>query len=388
LADGKSKIKRELEESIALAGSTTAREQTESRKSGTWRGMSALGSSMGSLSLSPSTDTTSWLSSITKKIYQHDNSGPLIFFVMVVLLVLAGAAVCLWQHPAVKNRRSGGCVPSAADDGFLVMNERSAIGARQPSNYVRSQSSQHQSPFMSTRSPIPMSSHALSGRAPVTSQQVAGPPCRTLTDDAPNPDDLDDDVGLGSRMNSTDSQFCPDLIVPQHNECILCMPLNSDWANSSFEITDADGKEVLRVVTEPATAGRLWRATVTTTSGAVLAQCCEARSQASSSYSPPEFQLMRAGGQIWATLKPYPSNDRYSLTLLAGPSLQIFGNFDNHAINITDDRNRLYANTEIGPVAFDHGRQYCKVRVAPLADVGLALCGFLCVRHHARRLQR
>jgi hypothetical protein len=179
----------------------------------------------------------------------------------------------------------------------------------------------------------------------------------------------------------SDSQFCPDLVVPQHCECILILPLDISQAVSAFEVTDVNGSSVLRVVPQPPTAGRLWRATITSASGELLAQCCEARHQANST-AASEYHLMRAGGQYFAKLMHSPVQDRYLLTLLSGGVLHFWGNFENRVVNITDDANRLFATTEIGSADYDPQGKYCRLRVAPLADVGLALCGLLCVGQH------
>lgn len=365
-ADGKTPAGHELGQSLVSLGALT-----DLRKSNYSVGHLA---TVSSLERAPAMFNTTWLSNINK-----DSSGPLILVIVVLLLALIGLAVCMWQHPAVKGRFG-----NPAAEAFLTEpSDRTTMAGRQPAGYVRT-------PLMSARAPV--SGNLMSGRgAPaLLTQKVGGgrhsPPCRSLVDEGPTPEDIDEPSV--SRMNTVDSQFCPDLIVPQHHECILCMPSESDRSNSMFEITDANGQSVLRVVCQPATAGRLWRATVTTTTGELLAQCCEARSQGGSGQSP-EFQFMRNGGQLWARLVHNPGQDRYLLTLLVGgTNLHIFGNFENQAINITDDQNRLYANTEVAPAESGSGRQYCRVRVAPLADVGLALCGFLCVRQHMASQRR
>jgi len=179
----------------------------------------------------------------------------------------------------------------------------------------------------------------------------------------------------------SDTQFCPDLVVPQHCECILVLPLNMSQAKSKFEVTDVNGGPILCVVPEPQENGRLWRASITASSGEMLAQCCEVRHQPTG-VSTGEFHLLRAGGQYFAKLVHSPLQDSYLLTLLNGGVLRFWGNFEKYTVNITDEANRLFATTEIGPSDFNPHGKYCRLRVDALGDVGLALCGLLCVGQH------
>jgi hypothetical protein len=184
------------------------------------------------------------------------------------------------------------------------------------------------------------------------------------------------------RMAYRETSFCAELIVPQQSECILLMPLDSARRTSSFEVTDVSGNTVLRVVPEPPSLGRLWRASIQTSTGEVLAQCCEARYQPSSGVAR-EFQLLRAGGDVYGKLRHSPAQDRYLLTLVSGTSLHFWGNFENNSVNFTDEKDRLFATTETGASAdFDTRGTYMRLRVAPLVDVGLTLCGLLCIGQH------
>lgn len=179
----------------------------------------------------------------------------------------------------------------------------------------------------------------------------------------------------------SEMQCCPDLVVPQHCECILLLPLDLGKTHSSFAITDVNGSPVLNASPQAASMMNPWRATVTTATGENLVQCCEARQGPEA-----EFHILKAGGQLFARLTYSPSRDgvgdRYLLTLRSGAVLHFWGNFENCAVNITDDGNRLLSTTEIGPANFDLEGKYCRLRVAPLADVGLALCGLLCIGQH------
>lgn len=186
-----------------------------------------------------------------------------------------------------------------------------------------------------------------------------------------------------ARGISQETPFCPELIVPQQSECILLMPIDTDRRNSNFEVTDVNGSTVLRVVPEPATLTRSWRATIQTATGEMLGQCCEARYSASSGAAAREFLLLRAGGETYGKLRHSPAQDRYVLTLVNGTALHFWGNFENYSVNFTDDKDRLFATTETGVIAdFDPRGAYCRLRIAPLVDVGLTLCGLLCIGQH------
>jgi hypothetical protein len=180
-----------------------------------------------------------------------------------------------------------------------------------------------------------------------------------------------------------ESQFCPELVVPGHCECSLLLPLNMPKVVSPFEVTDLTGGPILRVVPQPPAHGRLWGANITSATGELLAQCCDARHHASS-IATGDFYIKRANGQYYAKVMQSTSPDRYMINLMNGVTLHVRGNFDNQAMDITDDSDRMYATTEIGPSDFDPQGRYLHLRVAPLADVGLAICGLLCVGQHAQ----
>jgi len=185
------------------------------------------------------------------------------------------------------------------------------------------------------------------------------------------------------RTSASELHFCPDLVVPQHCECILVLPIDVDTTRTSFTIMDVHGSPVLKAVPGVKPDGT-WQATVTTSAGEKLVTCFDAR-PSSREARLDEYHLNRASGQSFAKLTYREREDKYLLTLQSGTTLSIWGNFANSAVNITDDGNRLLATTEIGSADFDPDGTYLRLRVAPLADVGLALCGLLCIGHHLQR---
>jgi len=182
------------------------------------------------------------------------------------------------------------------------------------------------------------------------------------------------------RTSASELHFCPDLVVPQHCECILVLPVDVGTTRTAFTIMDVHGSPVLKAVPGSQPDGT-WLATVTTSAGEKLVTCFDARP----SSREVEYHLNRASGQSFAKLTYNQAQDKYLMTLQSGTTLSIWGNFANSAVNITDAGNRLLATTEIGSADFDPDGTYVRLRVAPLADVGLALCGLLCIGHHLQR---
>lgn len=210
----------------------------------------------------------------------------------------------------------------------------------------------------------------------------AEPPGSLSTSD----EEQEDQMPRASAMQpEADAQFCPDLVVPQHCECILLVPFRTA-SDTSFSISDMNGVPVLNASPQRSPGG--WKMVLATAANEPLAQCCEVRTTMGGSVGGasgnPQFHLLRAGGQYFAKLLRRPSQDRYSwyeLTTLSGARLHYWGNFETQAVNVTDDQGKLLATTELSSARFDPDGHYFKLRVAPLADVGLSLCGLLCINH-------
>jgi hypothetical protein len=158
--------------------------------------------------------------------------------------------------------------------------------------------------------------------------------------------------------------------------------MDTQWSRLRFSVSDIRGNSVL--IVKPSIISNLWTSTIATANGDVLAACCETILPGASTI----FELKRAGKQSWARLTYRLEDDRYLLTPSHGVVWHFWGNFDNYMINITDETNRLFATTELGPVEYDDSKHYCRLRVAPETDVGLALCGILCIGHHLSKQQK
>jgi hypothetical protein len=271
------------------------------------------------------------------------------FVIVAIVFLLLAIAGIVFSNSEGSSSRTSDVRPLAAD---LLQSKGDLRRYSRPSLPTR-QSSQNTTP-VSTRQDI-----EYSGRA-------AG---RSLTVGA-------DTASSGEDYDAGDLQFCPDLIVPARSECVLALPLDKPWSRSSFPVCDMGGKIVL--IVQPALVGNLWISTVATENRVVLAKCQETRSPEDANV----FELMREGKKCWGKMVYKHEDERYLITPSHGGVVWHFwGKFDSYVINITDQTNRLFATTELGPVEFQSG-SHVLLRVAPETDVGLALCGLLCIRQH------
>eukprot|EP00747_Dinoflagellata_sp_TGD_P212350 gnl/TRDRNA2_/TRDRNA2_85450_c0_seq1.p1 gnl/TRDRNA2_/TRDRNA2_85450_c0~~gnl/TRDRNA2_/TRDRNA2_85450_c0_seq1.p1 ORF type:complete len:479 (-),score=78.74 gnl/TRDRNA2_/TRDRNA2_85450_c0_seq1:183-1619(-) len=193
--------------------------------------------------------------------------------------------------------------------------------------------------------------------------------------------------------------FCPDLVVPPMNECILVVPLNSA-SLGAFIVSDMSGNAVLRVANQAATASQLkakadhgssgvpsssQKLEITTISGEVLAQCCPViRALSSVRRDAVGFNLVKANGEYFAQLSYNDEQERYILTLKTGKRLHFWSagaTSEDCAVNITDDEGHLLAATDLCAVDFNPTGKFYRLRVAPNTDVGLVLCGLLCMEY-------
>eukprot|EP00747_Dinoflagellata_sp_TGD_P206907 gnl/TRDRNA2_/TRDRNA2_80540_c0_seq1.p1 gnl/TRDRNA2_/TRDRNA2_80540_c0~~gnl/TRDRNA2_/TRDRNA2_80540_c0_seq1.p1 ORF type:complete len:531 (-),score=89.81 gnl/TRDRNA2_/TRDRNA2_80540_c0_seq1:84-1676(-) len=205
--------------------------------------------------------------------------------------------------------------------------------------------------------------------------------------------------------------FCPSLIVPESSECVLVVPLHGP---GSYDVTDENGNMVLRVISQMAKENkamstppgsrrqqpkaaasssgslspRVFRSLVlTSASGSVLASCCTA--PGASMRGVAEFHLLSATGEYYAKLVRGEAQDTFVLDTVGGVRLHFWGWFEDHAVNISDEEGSLLATTEActgdmdrasSDMSDEAGPHY-KLRVTPLTDVGLVLCGLLCLDH-------
>mmetsp|Transcript_105958 Transcript_105958/g.187631 ORF Transcript_105958/g.187631 Transcript_105958/m.187631 type:complete len:482 (+) Transcript_105958:139-1584(+) len=196
---------------------------------------------------------------------------------------------------------------------------------------------------------------------------------------SPKPGERMLEKGIGL-VDSDDEElhFCPDLVVPQHCECILLVPFDINGEKErSLDISDMNGSIVLCASAQ--SPGGVWRLFLESAAGDALAQCREVRPSISAVRvgNAVEFHFLRNGGHYFGKLTSR-TQDRFELHTLEDKCMHFWGNFQARAVNVTDDTGRLLATTELHNAGNDGVRRF-RLRVAPLADVGLALCGILCV---------
>jgi hypothetical protein len=211
-------------------------------------------------------------------------------------------------------------------------------------------------------------------------------------------DDIAEFDGTGGNYH-----FCEDLVVPPYKECMLLVPIRHQIPTGAFNVTDTSGSVVLHVSVRgsssaplaqvQATGASQRRLVLSTATGETLVQCCTSATHKfplpnllpDEGLGTTEFKLLRAAGDYYASLlrcePPNPEGTRYLLKTIRGTRFHFWGAFERHAVNITDERGKLLATTEVCQVDFDTNGQYYRLRVAPLTDVGLILCGLLCIHH-------
>jgi hypothetical protein len=197
-----------------------------------------------------------------------------------------------------------------------------------------------------------------------------------------------------------DPYFCRDLIVPDGCECILKVPVRC-LSKGPFEVRDLnEGSEVLKV--EPRALHQRGRGAkghfklvLTTEFGVIVAQCMPSADQSWQS-KQRECVLVRASGDIFAVVAigegmEEQDRDRYTLTTKLNGRLYMWRCKHEQTLSFVDSTGKLVALADFSPSGAKTGQQpqasqdpnevYFKLRVAPLMDVGLILCGLLCIHH-------
>jgi len=181
-----------------------------------------------------------------------------------------------------------------------------------------------------------------------------------------------------AKTRGVDRSFCSDLVVPQQCECILVVPVKAPAG--TFAICDMNGRAVLHATTTSGPGGS-WRLVLLTANEEPLAHCSEARHSVRSTAigeGSVEFKVSDARDEYFASLVQL-EDQRFELSTRGGSRLSFWGNFQSQAVNVTDFRGDLLATTEPCGVVFNQAGPFYKLRVAPEANVGHALCGLLCI---------
>jgi hypothetical protein len=193
-------------------------------------------------------------------------------------------------------------------------------------------------------------------------------------------------------------QLCPELVVPRGSECVLAVRtvVSGRLQQVEFDILDVNGKPVLRVEVSPqfGAHSRPWPAQLQrsptialkslnareSTGGFTLCYCCNVIKEDEGSGSKRNVYIYKDDDELFAHLMKDEIRKRYVLTSgRLGLQLLFEGNFEEHAVDVTNEARELLAATEPGVMEFDPLNKYYKLRVAADVDVGLVLCGLLAI---------
>eukprot|EP00746_Dinoflagellata_sp_MGD_P166044 gnl/MRDRNA2_/MRDRNA2_95686_c0_seq1.p1 gnl/MRDRNA2_/MRDRNA2_95686_c0~~gnl/MRDRNA2_/MRDRNA2_95686_c0_seq1.p1 ORF type:complete len:482 (-),score=66.79 gnl/MRDRNA2_/MRDRNA2_95686_c0_seq1:2-1447(-) len=174
--------------------------------------------------------------------------------------------------------------------------------------------------------------------------------------------------------------FCPDLVVPEGSECVLMVPILprtildvlGDNQNSVFPVIDQGGSTCLCIRFQSfavageglrvATPGLRERIMLMASTGFRVLAYCERHGLS--------FHVHRHDDDLFARLSK-DEKGVYSLVGRSGPLLSYNGHISDCAVRVTNPEGRLLAYCEKGDLS------HFKLRVGPLVDVGLVLCGLL-----------
>lgn len=185
--------------------------------------------------------------------------------------------------------------------------------------------------------------------------------------------------------------FCPELVVPEGSECVLMVPILPptvldvirDGGDSIFHVVDQAGNTCLCVrVQSFAVAGDGLRvARPGLRERIVLTSATRFRVLAYCERHGLSFHVHRNDDQLVARLNRDEKSGQYSLVSRSGPLLEYQGKFGDHSMRVNNPEGQEIAFCEKG------NADRFILRVGPLVDVGLVLCGLFAVdRMEAERL--
>jgi len=218
----------------------------------------------------------------------------------------------------------------------------------------------------------------------------------------------DNAFSVSATLNSG-AQFCPELVVPSGRECVLLVPMVTTVSNVTMDeehqVADLRGNPVLRISMSsgtrrslvpsvgslgghlPPSQGDEGKITLMAAgTGEVLAYCLPRKGlqgiDGQGKKGGEEYAIHHSNGELFGTIQGVclpdweAPEERYVLAA-ASIRLHFWGALEDFALNVTDDRGALLATTERCSVDFATKGEFFRLRVAPLADVGLILCGLL-----------
>lgn len=218
----------------------------------------------------------------------------------------------------------------------------------------------------------------------ISKQAATAPPQQTI---AVSREDQPNRTVTAANAASKDSEFCPDLVVPQGCECILIVP-SKPTRGAPCCITDASGNVVLRISDVDASDDQpgISRKALVDAENEILALVGGCVRRPTDDVKRQNFELMRENGETWAqlTYEPVPnSEDKCTIQSKNGQQFYLVGSIRHNVLNMIDAQGSLIATTE--PILqVERGQtpgETYRLRVAPLVDVGMVLCSLICTQH-------
>mmetsp|Transcript_55244 Transcript_55244/g.87734 ORF Transcript_55244/g.87734 Transcript_55244/m.87734 type:complete len:293 (+) Transcript_55244:126-1004(+) len=179
--------------------------------------------------------------------------------------------------------------------------------------------------------------------------------------------------------------FTPDLVVPEGCECVLLV-CSKPKRGMTYDVIDSGGGVVLGME-DSLEATPVPRRKLLTPNKVLLGQCVRTqRSFPSQTSTEITFEIFNANHAVFAKLTYEPRQGRDDKVFIETTSQKFlfFGSIHHQTLNLTDFCGRLLATTEPvtqqGPRGEPPG-SLLRLRVAPLADVGLVLCSLMCIQN-------
>lgn len=178
--------------------------------------------------------------------------------------------------------------------------------------------------------------------------------------------------------------FTPDLVVPEGCECVLLV-CSKPKRGMTYDVIDSGGGVVLGM--EDTEGTPVPRRKLLTPNKELLGQCVRTqRSFPSQTSTEITFEILNANHVVFAKLTYEPRQGRDDKVFIETISQKFLfsGSIQHQTLNLTDFCGRLLATTEPVTQQGPHGEppgSLLRLRVAPLADVGLVLCSLMCIQH-------
>mmetsp|Transcript_99561 Transcript_99561/g.277151 ORF Transcript_99561/g.277151 Transcript_99561/m.277151 type:complete len:468 (+) Transcript_99561:131-1534(+) len=311
--------------------------------------------------------------------------------VVFVGLCFCTASFCCYMLPHVREEQQEELLPSAPGPTLVAKRETSPLPKRGasllPSRRARTPSPWSAASMQPSRGPSPDSAagHAASqpgkedqssleaegrgqaapqGQAPLRGQVPRQPPALG----APVPEE-------GLTLGAPDGpRLCPELVVPEGNECVLFVPVARPSATeSSVTVSDSHGMPVFNATFK---SDQKHLVLTSATGSGVFASCREAEMDQDTHRNRDNrssvLTIFYRSEQPYGTLRgdgPRPAHG-YSVSAHTGWRVRFRGDPESHNLNATDDQGHLLAITE-------QGTTKRAIRIGPNVDAGLVALAVL-----------